>query len=467
MAARFDHLVVAVEDLDEAAARWSAAGLRAGRGGAHPVGTENVLVRGPGPAYVELIAAGRDEHNPWLDRVRGARGPISWAVAVDDVEAARTTLAAAGFEPGPAVPGSRRTPDGDVVEWVVCDVGHQPYDWTLPFLIQWTTPMPPGPADGPVVEWLGLTPPDPDRVADLLLALGFAPDPHWPRRVLHDGAGLQVTLSPVGEPVDVPGGAVVLVGAEAEPPRDEPVASLTLAVPSGDLAGHLLDGVAVSTRSDRRRLPAACLLPAVDEAFARLRGDLADWPNPHPVGVPPAEEEYSRRDRPERYRLLAARTDAWVDAVVVAGLGTAERVDPGAVAWVDPSPLPASRTTVLRGRPGTLAVVVALLDDETFVRVGVGEPVEVLDLQPDCGCDACDTGSADLLEAVDAAFLLALSGGVHVVRAGDRVVRRSLDGWSGTGSFGLDEAERWLAEAADGRRTDGVVAGEPWLSRAD
>lgn len=223
----------------------------------------------------------------------------------------------------------------------------------------------------------------------------------------------------------------------------------------------------MSTRSDRRRFPAACLLPAVDEAFARLRGDLADWPNPHPVGVPPAEEEYSRRDRPERYRLLAARTDAWVDAVVGAGLGTAERVDPGAVAWVDPSPLPASRTTVLRGRPGTLAVVVALLDDETFVRVGVGEPVEVLDLQPDCGCDACDTGSADLLEAVDAAFLLALSGGVHVVRAGDRVVRRSLDGWSGTGSFGLDEAERWLAEAADGRRTDGVVAGEPWLSRAD
>ena len=33
-------------------------GLPAVRGGAHPVGTENVLVRGPKPAYVELIAAG-------------------------------------------------------------------------------------------------------------------------------------------------------------------------------------------------------------------------------------------------------------------------------------------------------------------------------------------------------------------------------------------------------------------------
>ena len=86
MAARFDHLVVAVEDLDEAAARWRAAGIPAERGGAHPVGTENVLVRGPAPAYVELIAAGSGESNPWLDRIRSARGPISWAVAVDDLD---------------------------------------------------------------------------------------------------------------------------------------------------------------------------------------------------------------------------------------------------------------------------------------------------------------------------------------------------------------------------------------------
>ena len=144
MGARFDHLVVAVEDLDEAAARWRAAGIPAERGGAHPVGTENVLVRGPAPAYVELIAAGSDESNPWLDRVRSARGPISWAVAVDDLDEARTALEAAGFEPDPPVPGSRRTPDGELLEWRVCDVGPGPYDGSLPFLIEWTTPMAPG-----------------------------------------------------------------------------------------------------------------------------------------------------------------------------------------------------------------------------------------------------------------------------------------------------------------------------------
>lgn len=50
-----------------------------------------------------------------------------------------------------------------------------------------------------------------------------------------------------------------------------------------------------------------------------------------------------------------------------------------------------------------------------------------------------------------------------MVREGTEVVRRSLDGWSSNGSFADGESERWLAEAGDGQRTDGVVAGEAWL----
>jgi hypothetical protein len=46
------------------------------------------------------------------------------------------------------------------------------------------------------------------------------------------------------------------------------------------------------------------------------------------------------------------------------------------------------------------------------------------------------------------------------VHEGDYVVRRTLDGWS---SSGVSDAERWLDDAGAGRRTDGVVAGEPWL----
>ncbi|WP_374455848.1 DUF6226 family protein [Nocardioides sp.] len=463
MDARFDHLVVAVEDLDEALARWRAAGLPAERGGAHPVGTENVLVRGPRPAYVELIAAGSEESNPALDRIRGARGPISWAVAVDDIEAAHAALVAAGFDPAPPVPGSRRTPSGDVVEWKVCDVDTGPYDDALPFLIEWTTPMPPGPADGAVVASISITPPDPDRVADLLEALGFVPSRYWPRRVFHEPNGpVIITLDPLGEPVALGEGSWTMSWSGDDGPNTPVSVSVTLPVEGH--ASATLDGVLVSTSADRRRFAAAALLPAVDDAFARLRGDLADWPDPHPGGSPPLEEEYSRETEPERYRLLAVRSDAWIEAITAAGLGTAEQVDPGTVEWMAEQHLAASRVTVVRGAPGTQPVVVGLFSDETFVQVGVGEPVEVLERQPYCGCDACDDGSAALLAAVDDAFLLVLSGGVYVVRERGRFVRRSLDGWNGSGSFTGGEAEQWLADAAAGRRTDGVVAGEPWLS---
>jgi hypothetical protein len=457
MGARFDHLVVAVEDLDEAASRWRAAGIPVERGGAHPVGTENVLVRGPAPAYVELISAGSDESNPWLDRIRSARGPISWAVAVDDLDAARTALEAAGFEPDPPVPGSRRTPDGELLEWRVCDVGPEPYDGSLPFLIEWTTPMAPGPADGPVLEWISLAPPDPDRVAALLLALGFAGDRHFPRRAFFERDGASITLLPLGEPEHADEATWTFFETDEELQS----ASIVLSMPRDTSATLVLDQVEVTTRPDRRRFPGTALLPAVDEAFARLRGDLADWPDPHPGGRPAGEAEYSRVTEPERYRLLAARADAWVEAIVAAGLGEAEQVDPGSVTWVGEQHLVPGRTTVVSGGPGTQPVVVALLQDETFVQIGVGDPVEVLELQPDCGCDACDTGSVDLLDTVDDAFVLALGGGVLVVRDGDRVVRRTLDGWS---SSGVSDAERWLDDAAAGRRTDGVVEGEPWLS---
>lgn len=238
MAARFDHLVVAVEDLDEAAARWRAAGLPAERGGAHPVGTENVLVRGPGAAYVELIAAGSDESNPWLDRIRSARGPISWAVAVDDLDEARTSLLAAGFEPGPPVPGSRRTPGGELLEWRVCDVGPGPYDGSLPFLIEWKTPMGPGPADGPVLVSVVLTPPDPGRVSDLLVALGLDAVRH----------GVQLGLA-IGEPADDGSARWSMV-------RDDdgtvPAVTLEMSMPDGNgRSVTVLDGVAVVSRPDR------------------------------------------------------------------------------------------------------------------------------------------------------------------------------------------------------------------------
>jgi hypothetical protein len=250
MPARFDHLVIAVPDLEDATARWSAAGIPVARGGAHPVGTENALVRGPGAAYVELIAAGRQDSNPWLDRVRSAAGPVSWAVAVDDVEAAREALVRVGLSPQPVTDGSRLTPQGDTVAWRMCDVGPGPYDAGLPFLIEWTAPMPPGPSHGAVVTYVTLTPPDPDRVADLLLALGLDAVYPWPRRVFRDGAGVGITLQPVGEP-DPAAAAGASWSMSWEEAPDEATASLALALPVPELVHHRLDDVAVMVVPDR------------------------------------------------------------------------------------------------------------------------------------------------------------------------------------------------------------------------
>ena len=209
-----------------------------------------MLVRGPGPAYVELIAAGTDDSNAWLDRVRSARGPISWAIAVDDVDASRAALVEVGFDPRPVTEGSRTTPEGHGVAWRMCDVGAGPYDASLPFLIQWTTPMAPGPADGPVIEWVSVTPPDPDRLADLLLAVGFEPVPQWPRRAFRQADGMRLTINPVGEPEDLGEGSWSM---SWEDEAHGAAASLSLAVPSGDRARHTLDGVDVTTRPERRR----------------------------------------------------------------------------------------------------------------------------------------------------------------------------------------------------------------------
>ena len=195
--------------------------------------------------------------------------PISWAIAVDDIDAARTALVDAGFEPDPPVPGSRRTPDGDLVEWRVCDVGSGPYDGSLPFLIEWTTPMGPGPADGPVVERVSLTPVDPERLADLLLALGFVASEHWPTRAFQQVDGMGISLIEPGEP-------------------DEPPVSLSLSTPADEAGRQTLDGVAVSTRPDRRRFAAASLLPAVDEASPGCGATSPTGRTRTPVGaVPP------------------------------------------------------------------------------------------------------------------------------------------------------------------------------------
>lgn len=119
-----DHLVLAVEDPDAAAALLEGAlGLRATGGGRHDaLGTFNRLVW-LGDSYLELIgvfdrtlAAGSWIGRPVLRALERGGGLATWAVAVDELDRHLAWLPAEVDLSAP-IDGERRWPDGRVVRW--------------------------------------------------------------------------------------------------------------------------------------------------------------------------------------------------------------------------------------------------------------------------------------------------------------------------------------------------------------
>ncbi|SDM30249.1 DUF6226 family protein [Allokutzneria albata] len=135
--------------------------------------------------------------------------------------------------------------------------------------------------------------------------------------------------------------------------------------------------------------------------------DLPSWPNPHSDAKPPHDDEYSRVTEPSRYDIVHARAHIW--ASHLAGL----------------KDVALDGTRLSSSRPGTLSlflltdnVPVMNAEDVTLavLRVAVARPDLVITTLPDCGCDACDWGSADLLEAVDDAVLTVVGGPFVLLR---------------------------------------------------
>lgn len=185
---RIDHLLVSVTDLDASMRRWADAGLPAQAGGAHPGGTFNALVRGPQRAYVELISAHDDATTPAGRRVLSSPGPLSWALGVDDVAAVRQALVDHGRTPGPIQDGSRTTLGGETLTWQLCDVADHAMHEFVPFLIEWTHGMEPGPQTGPRLTSVTLEVPDPVGLGQLLQVCGLTVSDEAPGDVgLTDG----------------------------------------------------------------------------------------------------------------------------------------------------------------------------------------------------------------------------------------------------------------------------------------
>jgi catechol 2,3-dioxygenase-like lactoylglutathione lyase family enzyme len=137
IASGIDHVILAVQDLDLAAACFQdQVGLAVGGGGTHPrAGTANRIAV-LGDAYLELISAapGAVPRGFIGARLDGREGWVGFALQTQDIEAAAATLRARGilFE-GPA-PGELAA-DGFSRSWRTIHLA-DPALRPLPFLIQ-------------------------------------------------------------------------------------------------------------------------------------------------------------------------------------------------------------------------------------------------------------------------------------------------------------------------------------------
>lgn len=212
------------------------------------------------------------------------------------------------------------------------------------------------------------------------------------------------------------------------------------------------------------------LLAAVADEFAVTGADTPGWADPNP-DRDPAPEAYSRLLDPEKYQILVARAEAWARALVRAGL--AERADlvppDGAAPWgaLDDRTPPRHTLRLLPYADGAVALLLGVSeyqpDAGVQLLVGFGEPGALLEDVPDCGCDACDSGSADLLTLLDERILDVLTGAAVWFTGGASTYLGFADGWSASNSdLGSEEIEALLERARAGRASVPVVHGSPW-----
>lgn len=199
------------------------------------------------------------------------------------------------------------------------------------------------------------------------------------------------------------------------------------------------------------------LLAAVDERFAITGAATPGWPDPHPGLAAPEDWEYSHCADPAKYLILQARLAAWRDVLVARGAMVEEPGDDDVLVW-----RPVAR--------GALPLVVRSRSfDEVpgnLVELGVGGgPTEWLRTLPDCGCDACDDGSAHYLQRLDDLVAEVVSGAfVHLRTSGGATVHTNRSGWDGTGHLGThDEVVALITRARAGELPGGALHGAPWL----
>jgi hypothetical protein len=205
---------------------------------------------------------------------------------------------------------------------------------------------------------------------------------------------------------------------------------------------------------------------ALTEAFAVTGASTPPWPDPHPDRNPP-EEAYSRLLDPAKYRILGARAEAWIAALTHEGLADAEEVTDPNAAWREKPTVPLTRAVRLRARrPGTVPLLLGFAGlqgvPDAVVLVGAGEPAVQFELIPDCGCDACDSGSQDLLDTLDRLMHAVVSGDLVHVTTPKGTAFSTGSGYSARGFRRRTDIHALLDDARAGRSRHDVVRGAPW-----
>ncbi|RDI26773.1 hypothetical protein DEU38_1087 [Rhodococcus sp. AG1013] len=177
------------------------------------------------------------------------------------------------------------------------------------------------------------------------------------------------------------------------------------------------------------------LLADVDAAFATTGAATPGWPHPYKDGHAPDAAAYEKVTNPEKFLIVVARARAWTKVLLDRGWAReASQID-----WaLRPFDTGGADTVLEPAADGAVPLVLTThtpVDNDHIVTVTVaaGDPAMRLASIPDCGCDACDRGSAELLRDMDRWVLSIVDGSLAVHLTANRYsVRASFANEGGT-----------------------------------
>jgi len=135
-----DHASFCGHDLAQMQKQFAEIGLPTDYGGRHTAVTHMALLGFGDGSYLELIApqdaqAQIPEDQKWRTAMLGDAGPCAWAINVRDVKLEIERLSKVGLEGKGPVEGSRRKPDGTLLQWETGSAGPGDPGSCLPFFI--------------------------------------------------------------------------------------------------------------------------------------------------------------------------------------------------------------------------------------------------------------------------------------------------------------------------------------------